>query len=716
MTGTSLHSPLWHRVERLKPRLRRDIIVERHIVRGDVWYIVRDRFSTHAHRFSPAVYFLLQRMDGERSFEVIWREAVARFGDNAPSQDQILRIASQLYVANILQSDASVDEDDLTRRAKAERDRLLAANLKNPMFLRLPLVDPDAFLAATLHLVRPFCGWVGGIAWLAAVIWLGAEMAMNWRELTSDLADKVLAAQSIVTIIVVYPLLKILHELGHAYATKLAGQEVHEIGVMFLTLLPAPYVDASSSALVASKWQRAIIAAAGMMVELLIAAGAMWVWLEAQPGLTRSIAYDALLVASVSTLLFNGNPLLRFDAYYILSDLIEVPNLASRAQQYYLYLAQRYVFGLVDSTNPAAAAGERTWFIFYAPASFVYRMVTLAGIAIFLSTKYFFVGIALAVWMMVTAIVWPILKAVKFLLLSPVLAGVRLRAVGLTAVFIGLLAASIAGVPIPEGTVVRGLVWLPDEARVVAGVSGHFKGWLVAAGSMVRTGDPLVLLEDPLIGAKRHDAEAKLAEIEARLRSAEAHSPYDTQVLTRQRDLAREELADLDRQEANLLLKSNANGRFIVPHERDMQGNFVKRGQTVGYVIASASPVIRASVPESEIEYVRDRTQGVSIRFDEAIWSSIDGAITRVTPKPTHNLPSPALSSTNGGPFTPDPQGHDKEAMLDSIFEVDVQAPDTFADDRWGQRVWVRFDHGASPVAARLYRSLRQLFLGRFHV
>ena len=719
MTGTSIHSPLWHRVEKLKPRLREDAAIERHVVRGDIWYVVRDRFSTRAHRFSPAVYFVLMRMDGTRSFDTIWREAVKQFGEDAPSQDQILRTASQLYLANVLQSDALVDERDLAERAQAERGRLWSSNLRNPMFVRIPLFDPDRFLNATLHLVQPLCGWLGGLAWLCAVAWLALQMIVNWGELTTDLADKVLAAQSLVAIVLIYPLLKILHEFGHAYATKLAGEEVHEMGVMFLTLLPAPYVDASASAMVPGKWRRASIAAAGMMVELAVAAVAMLVWLEAQPGLARSLAYDTVLIASVSTLLFNGNPLLRFDAYYILSDVLELPNLGSRAQRYYLYLVQRYLFGAPDARDPAMAAGERFWFALYAPASFIYRMFTLFGIALFISSKYFAVGIALAIWIVSLSIVWPLLKGLKFIMLSPALAGMRGRAVAVTLASVAVIAAVLGLVPIPNGTVVRGLVWIPDEARVVAQTSGQLEKFLVEPGAVVAPDEALAVLSDPLKAAQRRKALARLAEIEARLRSAEAHSPYDLQVLDRQRDLAQQELGDIERQERNLTLRSPLAGVFVVPHAVDINANFIKQGQTIGFVMASRAPTLHASVPESEIENVRDQTRSVAIRFDETPWTELDAAtIARQVPQSTHTLPAPALSTANGGPFTPDPAatGKDKDRMLESVFEVDISAPGDFAVERWGQRVWVRFDHGASPVIARLYRAARQLFLGRLHI
>lgn len=127
-------------------------------------------------------------------------------------------------------------------------------------------------------------------------------------------------------------------------------------------------------------------------------------------------------------------------------------------------------------------------------------------------------------------------------------------------------------------------------------------------------------------------------------------------MLRRQRDLAREELVEMDRKQDELTLRAPADGAFVVPHAIDLLENFVKRGETLGYVMGGGAPTIRASVPASEIEEVRDRTLAVSMRFDEAPRTRIDrSTIAREAPQATHTLPSPALSSANGGPFTMDP-------------------------------------------------------------
>ena len=423
-----------------------------------------------------------------------------------------------------------------------------------------------------------------------------------------------------------------------------------------------------------------------------------------------------MLIASVSTLIFNGNPLLRFDAYYIFCDLLELPNLGSRSQRYYSYLLQRYLFGAKETTAVRSAPGEQFWFLLYAPASFVYRMVTIASVVLFISSQYFVIGLLLAIWMAVVSFIWPVAKGVKFVLLSPSLGTVRLRAVSVAGLFLIAVGLLVAVVPLPNGTVTRGVVWIPEETRVVANASGILKQFLANPGTVVTAGDPLIRLDDPLIASRRKKAQARLTEIEARLVSAQARTPYEAELLQHQRELAKDELRDIERQYDNLVLRSPAAGTFIVPHLADLAENFVKRGQMVAYVMTERQPPIRTTVPEREIEYVRDRTTAVSIRFDDSLWRPIGSArIERQFPQSTRLLPSAALSSVNGGPFAPDPGAKEKETSLESFFEIDVTTPE-LAIDRWGQRVWVRFDHGASPALARIYRAGRQLFLGRFHV
>jgi putative peptide zinc metalloprotease protein len=187
------------------------------------------------------------------------------------------------------------------------------------------------------------------------------------------------------------------------------------MGIMLLVLTPIPYVDASSASAFREKRKRVLVGGFGMIVELFVASLALFLWINAEPGTFRAILYNIVLIASVSTVLFNGNPLLRYDAYYILADLLEIPNLGTRGMQYMSYLLQRYLFGVPDLDPPLSTSGERFWFVTYTVASFIYRIFIYAAIILFIAGKFFVVGMLMAAWAVVTMIILPAGKSIKFL-------------------------------------------------------------------------------------------------------------------------------------------------------------------------------------------------------------------------------------------------------------------------------------------------------------
>jgi putative peptide zinc metalloprotease protein len=459
-----------------------------------------------------------------------------------------------------------------------------------------------------------------------------------------------------------------------------------------------------------------LVGAAGMLVELFVAAIAMAVWLSAEPGLVRALTFNVMLIASVSTVAFNGNPLLRFDAYYILSDLIEIPNLAMRATAFWGYLAQRFLFGAVDAVNPVSARGEAAWFIVYAPAALVYRLFVLFGIATFVGTHFFFFGVLLAIWTAAMSIGWPLFKALRFVVTAPILTVHRGRALTVTGGMAALAALLLFVLPLPNGTVARGVVWIPDNARVTAQTSGSVVRLLRDVGTRVSHDEPLFELEDPYLAAQQRLAEAKLAELKQRLLAAEASTPYETQVLHKQIELADGELAEAKRKFEALTVRSPADGIFIVPNASDLTNSYIKRGQLLGFVMPSGEITVRAAVPESDFDSVQTQTKSVAARLDDASQNITYGLpIARVVPQATHQLPSPALSQQNNGPFAIDPTAKSPDTSLLPFFELDVVLPMRSEDNHWGERSWVRFDHGGTPIAQRLYRSLRQVFLKRFN-
>lgn len=319
-----LFSASWYRVADLKPRLRRQAAIHRHVYRGQPWYVIEDRAGEKHYRFTAATYSLIGLFDGTRTIDEIWRRGVETLGDDAPTQDDMIRLLAQLHAAGLLPTDVTPETEDLLRHHRHKTKQSLLGLLAAPFSLRMPLFDPDRLLNGLLPLANFLFSWVGFLIWLA-VVGTGIVLAgLHFNELAADISDKVLAPWTLLVIVIAYPFLKLLHELGHGLATKRWGGRVHDVGVMFVVFVPLPYVDASSSSSFASRWQRLSVDAAGILVELFLAALAMILWLQVEPGALRSFFYAVMLIGSVSTLLFNGNPLLRFDGYYILSDYLEI--------------------------------------------------------------------------------------------------------------------------------------------------------------------------------------------------------------------------------------------------------------------------------------------------------------------------------------------------------------------------------------------------------
>lgn len=332
-------SASWYRVRHLRLQLREHALVRLHRYRGAPWYVITDQLSGRVHRLAPPAWALVAAMDGTRTVDEVWRACSAESGgaaggEAALGQDQVIALLGQLHAADLLQGDAPPDTAELFERHVKRSRQKLVQNLLNPMALRIRLWNPDRFLTRLLPWVGPLFGRWGLALWLALMVPALVLVAEHWPDLTANLGDRVLAEGNLALLAVVLPAIKLLHELGHGFAVRRRGGAVHDMGVMFLVLLPLPYVDASASSGFRSRWDRVAVGAAGMMVELAVAALATFVWVSVEPGFARSAAFNVMLAAGVTTLLFNANPLLRYDGYYILSDLIEIPNLARRATQY----------------------------------------------------------------------------------------------------------------------------------------------------------------------------------------------------------------------------------------------------------------------------------------------------------------------------------------------------------------------------------------------
>lgn len=712
----SIFSSSWHSVAELRPRLIPNTTVERHVYRGQVWFVVQDRAGGRFHRLSPAAHALVAAMDGTQTVQALWETANAGESGDACTQNEVVDLLVQLHAADLLQVDASPDSAALFERYRKKRRDTLRQWLMNPLSVKLPLVDPDPWLERWAPRLAWCCDGRGVLLWLALVVPALLLAAQHWRALTTNFSDQVLSSGNLWVMAAVYPLVKLAHELGHGIATKVWGGAVHQMGVMFLVFAPVPYVDASASAAFPSKYRRAAVAAAGMGVELALAAVAMYVWLLAEPGLVRALAYNTMVVAGVSTLVVNGNPLLRYDAYYILADLIEMPNLAQRGQKYLTALWDRHVFGAHDVEMPREAPAERRWLLAYTPLAWCYRTAVTVSIILFVAGEFFFFGVLLALWGLVTLLVVPLWKAYRHVTRSPGLQRRRTQARRITLGIVAGVLLLVMIVPLPLRTRAEGVIWLPDQSLLHAGGDGFFQRWLAPPGSWVKQGAPLYVLEDTLLQTEVVVARARVAEAEARYRAEQFAQPAKAAVTGRQLEKEREVLRRVEERSAFLVGYAEADGVLVAERPDDLPGQYFRKGERVGYVLDAAQLIARVAVTQDDIDLVGSRLRGAELRVAEALRETHAAGLARAAPGGVEELPTAALGMNGGGTIATAPDDRNGVKTLERIFLVDLSLPEALRPAAFGGRVHVRFDHGYEPLAWQGLRRVRQLFLSRFNV
>ena len=707
----------WSRVAMLRPRLRPDVFITRQVHRHERWHVLEDPLSQRYFRLSEGAYRFVAHLDGRMSVEEAAEACREIDAESAPTQDEVIHLLAGLHGEGLLTGDVPADAGALFRR---RRRRVLGerrGRVMNFLFMRIPLLDPDPLLDRLL----PLTGWiftrVGAAVWLLLILSGVVVVMSNARQVGAEAAS-LLSLGRAPLLLLTFGAIKVCHEFGHGIACKKLcstvnergereGGEVHRMGVMLLVLMPVPYVDASSAWRSARWWARAAVAAAGMWVELGIAALAAFVWAgTSETSALHGVAFSAIFIASVSTLLFNLNPLLRFDGYYILADWLGMPNLAQRSREWMQWVIKRRVWGMREAVNPARTRGEARIFAAYGPLSLVYRTVLYGSIILLLADRVPAVGIAVALVAVVVWVVTPLWRLLTTLTGAPWLDGVRGRAVVTTALMAAAPVLLLGLIPAPDRVTIEGVV----EAERLMEVRAPFDGEVVAlherggveAGSIVvglrnetmetelaalelereraRTAYRVALGEDAAVAALHAAEIASLTDsidwLASRLAEAEVHAPWA--------------------------------GRWRRESDAIRAGVRVRRGDLLGVVGDGSRVAIRAVAGQDVAMSLRaEGGDEVTVMARGAPDVRRAGRVERFAPVAGDVLPHEALSRAAGGSTA---MGVD-ERSLEQFFEVRVSAEGEGL--RPGQRVLVRFSRGARPVAAQVARSVRQMLRRR---
>jgi len=690
--------------------------VQRQRFRGQDWYVLEDSYTQRFFRLTPEAWAFISRLTPDQTVEETWNAFLESHPTQAPGQDAVIQLLSQLHVSNLLYFRQQPDNEAIVERVRRTRRRELAGKAMSFLFFRVPLLDPNAWLDR----MRPFIRFITG-PWMAAVwllvVSLGGVAAFENRQALLDKSQGLLALDNLPWLYLCLALLKLLHELGHAFVTKRFGGEVRTLGVMFLLFTPLPYVDATASWAFRNPWHRVYVGAAGMVVEFFLAAIGALVWASTGAGLVNSIAFNVMIIGSVSSLIFNGNPLLRFDAYYMLSDAIEIPNLYQKAQKQWLYFGDRFLLGTPNLHSPAQDEREWWWLTAYGSLSFVYLMIVTVGISLFLLDQWFLLGVVALAITLATKFLVPAYKLVGHLT-GPQVARNRRRA--FAGVLSVLAAVLILGgwVPLPYAVRAQGILQAGESVTVYATVDGALVRAVARNGQQVRAGDVVAQLRNPDLEQDIEVSRQALREVEALLRQSLVQAPAQLTSLQEQRQAAVRRLVELESRRVQLTVRSPAAGEWVSPALHENEGTWLQRGQPLGETVQRRGFRFVAVVPQEQAnELFAQRPREATVKLTGQADASIAATSVQLIPYQQQKLLSPALGWLGGGEIAVKTDDRSGATAAESFFALYVALPPQLPAQLvplHGMSGQVRLELPGQPLFWQAQRAVMQLMQKRY--
>lgn len=710
-------SESWHRIAKLRISLGPTVKARKQLFRGEIWYVLYDPFNNQYFRLRPEAYEFVIRLRRTRTVEEVWEECLSRSPDKAPGQEDVLQLLTQLYFANLLYFDVPADSAKLFERYKKRRSREVRSKFLSIMFFRLPLLDPEFMLRRITLLLKLLVGPAGAIVWLAVVAAALKVVFDNFDAATSQFQG-ILAPANLPLLYVGLVVVKTIHEFGHAFVCKRFGGEVHVMGVMLLVFTPLPYIDATSSWSFRSRWQRALVGASGMIAEIFVAALAAFYWAYSAPGILHSIAYNMMVVASVSTVLFNANPLLRFDGYYILSDIMDIPNLSTRSNRHLRHLFEYYLFGCRDSQSPAETGKEAFWLTVFGILSGIYKVVVFTGIILFVADKFLILGLIMAFFCVFAWGVVPLYKFVVYLASSPKLARNRIRAVGVSLLLFCLIFGLLFIFPAPNRFRAPGVLESVNYMRVVNDAPGYVREVSAPSGTEVSPGMPLMLLKDRELELEIQKVRAQREETLAMMLRARTERSADIEPINKRLETIEANLQNLQRQVEELTVRARQRGIWVSPRSTEMVGSWLPRGTMLGEIVDPEVFRFSAVVSQEEASNLFvDQIRKAEVRLYGQVGENLEVTNIQIIPFQFEKLPSAALGWRGGGQVAVSPSDEKGIQAAEPFFQIYASvAPQNKVMFVHGRSGKLRFTLDSEALLVQWGRKLLQLLQKRYQI
>ncbi|MCT4627429.1 site-2 protease family protein [Halodesulfovibrio sp.] len=707
----------WHRVSKVRACLRPTVSARLQNYRGEDWYVLHDPFTGNFFRLTPTYYDFLIRLDFTQTIEEAWLKALEENPEHGPGQEDVISMLIELSKANLIYFEEEADTAKLFEQQDEKERKARRQKWMNILFIRFGLFNPDGMLSALMPLWKVLISVVGAIIWFL-VVCCGVFVAFQYANEIGYGASSVLEPDNLIPLYAGLVLLKIVHETGHAAMCKRFGGHVTSVGIMFLFFAPLPYVDATSSWALNNKWQRMLVSAAGILVELFMGAVCCMVWAWSPPGLVHTIAFNMMCAATVSTLLFNANPLMRFDGYYILVDFLEVPNIYQRSRDHVFNLCKKYLFRVRGVKLAHRSQGEGFWMTAYGISSSVYRVFLVLGISMFLADNYFIVGLLVGAFMVASSIAKPLFGFIKFLVKSPSLRGVRTRALLLTTTGFGAVLLFVVMVPLPYDIIASGVLESREAHSVIVNSAGQVVDLCATPGKKVEKGQVLVLLSSPEIDFQIQKARTQLKQLAILKKQDISRMGLDRAPVEKRRQALVELIRQLGIRKQNLVIRAGRDGLWVLPDAETIRNQWLAKGHNLGRIISTDDFRFNAVIPQEDASSLFDgEIRAVSIRIKGQADTELKSTHWKLLPHYHEELPSAALGWMGGGDIPLASQASEGVRAAEPFYllEVDTLVPDvvSVAEGRIGK---AGIEMAPRSLAERLSLYVKQFLQKRYQL
>lgn len=722
-------------------RRRADLSAKRHRYQGKSYWVVKEPVGLNYFRFQEQEFAILQMLDGTLSLDAIKDEFEKRFPPEKITVEELQHFVGTLHRSGLLVADVPGQGHQLRKRRDERRRKELIATFTNILAIRFKGVDPDRFLTKCLPLVRWMFTPPAVIACLTLALSALLLVSVEFEEFHSKLPtfQQFFTVKNAFLMAVALGVTKIIHEFGHGFSCKHFGGECHELGAMILVLTPCLYCNVSDSWMLPNKWHRAIIGAAGMYVEIVIASICTFVWWFSEPGLLNHLCLSTMFVCSVSTLIFNGNPLLRYDGYYILSDILEIPNLRQKATDILSRKLSEWCLGIEQPPDPFLPQRNQWVFAIYSVAAAIYRWIVVFSIMWFLYEvwkpyRLEIIGKMIGIASIYGLVAQPLWKVGKFFWVPGRVDKVKKPRMYASLAVLALLLAGVMFVPLPY----RVFAPLEVQPRGATGVYVDVPGVLekvnVKRGDKIPAGVEIAELENLDAELSVAQLQGQLEENKARIEALQNAAVYNQEALLQEGELQKtiktieDQLAKKREELSRLKLVAKEGGVIMPPPEEkeppsDLEelpkwsgtpldprnlGCALEEGVLFCYVGDPAKMQAELVIDQAETPFVRPG-QKVEIVLDSRPGEFLQGTISEIAnTKLKHS--SEQLSNKSGGDLPTKTDERGREVPLNTSYQAHVPLDDPAGLLYIGLKGRAKIYAGYQTLGQQAWRYLAQTF------